>query len=217
MYRFYFDKTLIPVAPKKTTTKINNRNETLDLASDGEINILKAPGLTEFNLEVLLPGTSDFRQAMYEGGFKDPSYFLGIFEQLKLSKKPFLFSIVRMLDNGSISFPSFPILVSLEEYEIEEDAENGFDVIVPIKLLKSREEAPELVKTKQINGKTYVEKTKVRQSDKAVPKTIVSSGSPLWNMCKLIFGDGEKFRDIAKLNNIDDPNNVPKGQVLRLE
>lgn len=217
MYRFYFDTNLMPVAPSKMTTKINNRNEVLDLASDGEISILKSPGLTEFDFELTFPAQPDFKQAIYEDGFKDPSFFLEILERLKLEKKPFLFFVVRMLDDGNILFSSFPIKVSLEEYEIIEDADNGFDIVVPVKLLRFREENPEDLKTKQVNGQTYIEKTKTRPSDKTIPKTIESSGGSLWNMCKLIFGDGEKFREIARLNKIDDPNNVPKGQVIRLE
>ena len=46
-YKFYFDKLLLPVAPPKLELKINNNNETVDLANNSQVNLLKDPGLTD--------------------------------------------------------------------------------------------------------------------------------------------------------------------------
>lgn len=96
MYYFYVDGVLLPVTPGSMKTKINNRNKTVDLASGGEINILKAPGLTEISFECLLPSV-EYSFARYENGFKGPDYYLGKFEQLKSQKKAFTFLVIRSI------------------------------------------------------------------------------------------------------------------------
>ena len=47
MYNVYLDTMLCPVAPDKLQLKIANKNKTLVLINEGEINILKKAGLTE--------------------------------------------------------------------------------------------------------------------------------------------------------------------------
>ena len=54
-YDFYLDKCLLPVAPSKLTIKINNKNDTLTLINEGEINILKKAGLTDVEFECDIP------------------------------------------------------------------------------------------------------------------------------------------------------------------
>ena len=46
-YYFYLGKTLLPVAPQKLQLKIKGANKTYTLINDGEINVLKTPGLTD--------------------------------------------------------------------------------------------------------------------------------------------------------------------------
>ena len=55
-YHFYLGNMLLPIAPEKFTLKINNANQTYTLINEGEINVLKTPGLTdiEFDAEALL-------------------------------------------------------------------------------------------------------------------------------------------------------------------
>ena len=45
-YDFFIGKMLFPVCPDKINVQINGRNETYVLINDGEINMLKAAGLT---------------------------------------------------------------------------------------------------------------------------------------------------------------------------
>lgn len=72
-YDFYMDAMLLPVAPSKLTISIDNKNKTLVLINDGEVNILKKPGLTDISFTALLPQTkypfavykTDFRKLMF--------------------------------------------------------------------------------------------------------------------------------------------------------
>ena len=54
-YKFYIAGKLLPVPPPTMTITINNQNERVSLVDDGEINIIKRPGLKELSFEVLLP------------------------------------------------------------------------------------------------------------------------------------------------------------------
>lgn len=46
-YDFYLDKCLLPIAPGKLQVSIKNENKTVKLINEGQVNLLKAPGLTE--------------------------------------------------------------------------------------------------------------------------------------------------------------------------
>lgn len=46
MYQVWMGSYLLPVTPSKVNMTINNKNETVDLITGGEVNILKDPGLT---------------------------------------------------------------------------------------------------------------------------------------------------------------------------
>ena len=44
----------------------------------------------------------------------------------------------------------------------------------------------------------------------------VESGDNLWNIAEKVYGDGNKYTEIAKFNNIKDPSYIAPGQVIRL-
>ena len=57
-YHFYMGKMLCPIAPSKLQIKIGNKNKTMTLINEGEVNILKQVGLTEISFDMLLPNVS---------------------------------------------------------------------------------------------------------------------------------------------------------------
>lgn len=218
MYSFVIDKIVLPLAPSSVTTSIKGRNEIIDLVSDGEVNILRSPALTEISFEILLPGRDDFPAAEYPEGYRSPDIYISILEKLKIQKKPCLFSIVRKFPDGSLVFGSTPMMVSLENYEVIEDAENGFDVIVSVDFKRYKEFGTKQKTIKKEENQTigvYEEKT--RKSTKEMQKNYaVKQGDTLWKICQLELGDGEKYREIAQKNNISNPNVIKPGQVIRL-
>ena len=100
MYQFYLDGVMLPVAPAKMTTKIKNQNKTTTLINGEEINFIKSAGLTEIEFDVLLPNKK-YPFAVYENNlFQGAKYYLDHIEKLKKRKKPFLFLLLRIQDNG---------------------------------------------------------------------------------------------------------------------
>ena len=124
-YKMYLDGVLMPITPSKVKVKINNQNETLTLISGEEINILKAAGLTDVSFDLLLP------QVPYpftNGGAQPADYYLSLFERLKTAKEPFQWILNREKPNGSRLFYT-NLTVGMEDYQITDDAEEGFDTI----------------------------------------------------------------------------------------
>lgn len=153
-YDFYLNKCLLPIAPEKLQIKINNANDTLTLINEGEINILKTPELTDVEFECRIPQVK-YPFATYKSGFQGASYFLDYFESLKVDKKPIQFIVSRTLPSGKVLF-STNMKVAMEDYKITEQAKEGFDLMVKIKLKQYRDYS-----TKTVN--IIIAKAKVEQ------------------------------------------------------
>lgn len=224
-YKFYFDKILLPVSPSKMTTKISNKNRTITTINDGEVSILKAPGLTEITFDLLLPNV-EYPFAVYKNKFRKAKYYLDKFEIYKTTKTPFQFIVSRKFPDGSKLFNT-NIKVSLEDYSVVEDAGNGFDVTVSIKLKQYKPFATKIIQLPvavPIAAVPAAQKAVTVPAKKVTPPPVkktsispytVKSGDCLWNICKRFLGDGSKYPQIAKLNGIKNPNLIYPGQVIR--
>lgn len=225
MYNFFLDGVQFPVPPSEMTMKINGRNETIVLMNDGEVNIIKKTGLTDIEFEVLLPNVK-YPFSVYPNGFQPASYYLDKFEKLKVSDHPFQFVVNRMMPNGNLIFDT-NMTVSIEDYEIKESAENGFDVVVKIPLKQYRDYGNKRLVTKPATASSNAtnapttQKVIVEQkrpiTGKETPKThTVIKGDTLWAIAKKYLGNGSKYTELAKLNNISNPHIIKVGQVIKL-
>lgn len=153
-YDFYLKDCLLPVAPEKLSIKINNANKTLTLINEGEINILKTPELTDVEFECRIPQVK-YPFAVYKSGFQGAAYFLDCFESLKVDKKPFQFIVSRTMPNGKVLF-STNMKVSMEDYKITEQADDGFDLMVKVKLKQYRDYGTKTVAVNTATSKATV-------------------------------------------------------------
>lgn len=210
-YHFYLGKTLCPVAPSKLQLKIKGQNETLTLINEGEINILKKPGLTEISFDLLLPNVK-YPFATYKSGFKRAKHFLDKFEDLKTKKKSFQFIVTRTLPNGKMLFDT-NMKVSLEDYTITEDRKEGFDVVVSVKLKQYKDYGTKTCKV--TSTKTELKKTRPAKTTTDTTYT-VKKGDCLWNIAKKFYGNGSKYTVIYNANKskIKNPNLIYPGQVF---
>ena len=132
--------------------KIGNKNKTTTLINEGEVNILKQAGLTDISFDLLLPNVK-YPFATYKSGFKNAKYFLDEIEKLKVNKKPFQFIVSRTFPDGKMLFDT-NMKVSLESYDIKEDAGEGFDVVVSIKLKQYKDYGTKTCTITQSNSET---------------------------------------------------------------
>lgn len=223
-YDFYLDKCLLPVPPRQLTVKINNANKTVTMINEGQINILKKAELTDIEFECLIPQVR-YPFAVYKDGFKGADYYLQQFENLKNSLKPFQFIVSRHLPTGAALFNT-NIKVSLEDYKITEDAEEGTDLKVKIKLKQYREYATKTVNITVESRKPQAQVEETRECDNSPepePDTsetyTVVSGDCLWNIAKRFYGQGSLYTVIYDANTDvigDNPNLIYPGQELMI-
>lgn len=128
-FDFYIDDLLLPITPAKVTTKIKNKNEVVTLLNGEELNLLKKPGLTEFSFEFRVP-SEDFPSVKE---YVSPQSVLNKLEDLKANKKSFQFIIIRTPYEPNLN-NSVNKKVTVEDYDILEDADNGADLIIQIEL-----------------------------------------------------------------------------------
>ena len=216
-YRLYMDGMLFPVPPEKLTISVSNKNETVTLIDQGEVNKLRSPGLTDISFEILLPNT-EYGFAQYiNKEFKPASDYTDKLEDLKVNKEPFNFKYLLIKPDDLTRIQDITQLVSLEDYDISYDDKDINDVRVQIKLKTYRTYGTKKqeFKTNSSGTKAMSEKKQRKSKVKAVSYT-VKSGDSLWKIAKTQLNDGDKWSDIASLNGIKSPYTINTGQVLKL-
>lgn len=220
MYNFILNGVQFPVAPPSLTVSINGKNETATLIDEGEVNILKKAGLTDIEFELLLPNKL-YPFASYPNGYQPSSYYLENIEKIMIEKKPVTFIVNRLSAQNQLLYDT-NFDVSVESYTIEEDADSlGFDVRCSIKLKQFRPFGTKLLSVQSPaspgeNAKVTVEKQR-STAGKSTPKTYtVKAGDTLSTIAKKMLGNANKFNELAKKNNISNPNLIQIGQVLQL-
>lgn len=222
-YDFYLDKCLLPVAPSRLQIKVNNANKTVILVDEGEINLLKKERLTDVEFECEIPQVKQ-PYAVYDtaAGFRQASYFLQYFEELKTRQKPFQFIVCRQKPNGKKLFNT-NIKVSLEDYRTTEDTGEGFDIKVKVKLKQWRDYGTKTINVNIGASKPTAAPELVRAATNspapaAAQTYTVQKGDCLWNVAKKFYGNGSKYTLIYNANKdkIKNPNFIYPGQVLTI-
>ena len=221
-YSFFVGTCLLPIAPEKLQIKINNGNKTVVLMNEGQINIIKSPKLTDIEFECSIPHTK-YPFATYAFGFKPVSYYLDHFERLKTLHAHFQFLVSRTLPTGKVLF-STNIKATLEDYKITEQAKDGFDLTVKIKLKQYRAYGTKTVtiKNSSSNAKSKAAVSKKRDTSKttSVSQTYtVVKGDCLWNIARKFYNDGSKYTVIYNANKKvigGNPNKIYPGQKLTI-
>ncbi|EQE98071.1 lysM domain protein [Clostridioides difficile CD109] len=199
------------------------------MINTGEVNILKKEGLSEISFEAEFTHN---KLPFYRGAFRDVQFFLSKLELLKTDCKPFQFIVSRELGNKVLFNTN--IKVSLEEYAISEDAENGSDTKVAIKLKQYRDYstkklvlAPPKNETDRPNVKIEPKRVDSVNATNTKTKTYtVKAGDSLWSICQKQLGNGSLYKKVYELNKsmMDKANKgknlskytIYKGQVLKL-
>lgn len=216
MYNFYFGSMSLPLTPEKLTVKIKGNNKTLTLVNEGDINFLRAPGLTEITFDAVLPMLGRYSFATE---YRRPDYYLEALERLMTSKQPFRFIVSRISPSGALLYDT-NMKVSLESYNVTEDATKGPDVTVSITLKQYISYSTKTVKVVQPEKKkapTVVTKKERPAESKPTTRTYtVKKGDCLWNIAKKYYGNGAQYTKIYNANKdkIKNPNLIYVGQVF---
>lgn len=211
-YYMYLEKILFPITPGKISIKINGKNQTITLINEGEVNLIKSPGLTEVEIEeILLPALQEYPFANHQDengttqSFHNAKYYLDKLEVWKNKKKPIQWKLIRTNPAGSAVLWDSNMDVTIENYEIIEDAEQyGFDVCVKLsmkqyKYFGSKKLVPRSKKNKA--GQIIVQIKHVRSKKKSAAKAYtVKKGDTLRSIAKKQLNNVNKWKNIFNLN-----------------
>lgn len=217
MYQVYMDDMLLPITPSKIQIKERGQNKTANLVNGEEINLIKVPGLKEISFDAVFP-QSRYPFAVYDGGFKDAEAFLKRLAELRESRKPFSFIVIRDVSGGR-SFHDTNLDVTLEDYTVSDDVKEGFDIMVSFNLKEYRPYGTRIMSflIKEDGGENEVSGESGRDGDpEPVKSYTVVKGDCLWKIAKRLLGNGSRYTEIYNLNRdkITNPNRIYPGQVL---
>lgn len=212
-YRFYIAGVELPITPGKLKVKVPGRNKVVTLIDQGDINIIKHPGLQEISFDCLLPS----RHYPFANSplWSPPSYYLDLFNDLKDSKKAFQFIVTRPLEDGRV-LHSTSLRVSLEDFETDEDAATlGMDVSVALSLKRYRDYGTKTLLLSSEKARIV----RVRETDGAPSGSTytVQPGDTMFTIAKAVYNDGDRWSDLYEANRDvvgDDPNQLYSGLVI---
>ena len=209
-YICYLGGMEIPT-PAKLTVKVKGKNKTLVLLNEGEVNFLRSPGLTEITVPLVFPML---------GGSRSPADYLDMLEDLKAHKKTTQFILVRSSPSGQRLFDT-NMTVSVEDYNIVEDATKGLDVSVDVSLKQWRDYGTKTATVEQSAAgeqTVTVEQEREASTAPAAKTYTVKKGDTLWAIAARFYGKGSEYAKIYEANGdkISNPSLIYPGQVLTL-
>lgn len=206
MYQFWLGGILLPVTPGDLTIKINDKDKTVFMINEGEVNILKSPGLSDITISELLLPTQRYPFVQSDAKIR-PAYYLEKFEKWKNKRKPIKFKVLRYEANSQELLWDTSMYVTLGSYEIKEDADKyGKDVCIklPMKEWKAWGAKKLVIKKKKAKSgkkKTVATVKKNRKQTKEVASTYkVKSGDTLMKIAKKQLNNASAWKKIYQLN-----------------
>ncbi|SFF23184.1 LysM domain-containing protein [Paenibacillus algorifonticola] len=214
------DELQLPVNPSSIEVGEGSNTATYDIEKVGEISVIKSPKLTSYSFDGLFPARNyPFSAApvlapMTRRGLKFNPYVYYL-EKWRRSKRPIRFVLVT--DRYEIN-----TACSIESFTWQESGGSGGDIEYTLTLKRYFFYAATPVEVNQAgdNGETTVTKKEPeRANEKVQPKTYtVVKGDTLWIIAKKQLGNGDRWKEIQKLNNISDADlkKLQVGKVLKL-
>ena len=200
-YNFYFkdgaEVLTLPITPSELSIKVGSNNKVITLIGEGDINLLKSPSLIEVEFDARFP----MRKYPYSREVSDFQAYFDFFKKLKEDKKSVRFIVARTTPHGKRTWDT-NLLVALEDFEINEDADEGDDVIVSFKLKQYKEYGVKTLKASNALPTTTSTSDSPRSNDKSTSNQsyTIQSGDCLWNIAKKLYGDGSKWTKIYEAN-----------------
>ena len=228
MYLFYVNGIQLPVPPEKMEIKYSNKNKTLQLIDEGEVNIIRKEGLVEISFEALFPNQY-YPFAQYDGmnrvisslagvtpPIKGAKEFVAGFKLLKETRRPFRLVIVRMTSNYR-PLEDTVLDVTLEDYSVIEEAGNGNDLLVPMRFKQYKKYGTKEVEFREENGVLVAVVKPTEELPEAIPPEYKAAQmTTVWEVCRRASGGTLDWREIANINGISDATEVPAGTILKL-
>ena len=212
-YSFYIGSRLLPVAPSRLEVVYGNKLKKVDLAKGEEVVFSGAvKSLTEVRFTALLP-QAVYPFAVYKNGFVSGGKILQELLDLKASGTPFRFIVFRKTASGK-TLASTNIRAVFSEIRVLEDAANGSDISVDVRLSEYRDFAVKNVQytSRFVTANTHAPVKRPADTMPSVKNYRVDKGDTLWMLAQRLLGDGNRYKEIYNVNKSTiDLGNKGKG------
>ena len=202
-YYMYIQDVCFPITPGKMTLKIENKNKTVTLINEGEVNLIKTPGLTDIQIdELILPAIQQYPFANYlNNEFKGPNYYIKKIKAWKKKKDPVKFKLSRTTPDGKDLLWDTNFKVTIEDYEIIEDADNqGMDVKIKLNMKEYRTWGAKKLKKKKKDTSRFTVGKGIRDTKEVAKNYTVKKGDTLYNIARKQLNNGSRWKEIYTLN-----------------
>lgn len=218
-------KVQFPIAPSSLTINVKGRNESIELMNEGEVNLLKSPGLTEISFTALIPHPQ-LGKYPFAANSEPIDTFTNFLNEMLEKKKAFRFVVVRTA--GTKLLFDTNLKVACESYDLKESADNGFDVELTVNLKQYRDYGVKTITLVTVtkttttttdkttatttptttkpatttNTSTTTASTTAKRETKSSSgkKYKVKKGDTLWGISKKYYGSGAKWKKIYNKN-----------------
>lgn len=219
MYKMYLgindgeEGFILPVLPEEIEINEDGDNETFNVINLGEVNTINKPKLSKISFESYFP----LNRGPYVSSEElfSPSFYINKIREWRDKKQK-----IRFIFTGGSPLELNDLFI-IESFKLSEKGGEVGYIYYSIELKRYRSYAAKkvVIVTKQnTKNKTAAVKSKPPRSvEKPKQKThTVVSGDTLWHIAKRYLGNGARYPEIAKLNNIKNPNLIYPGQVFKI-
>lgn len=218
MYKIYLgidegeEGFILPVLPEKIEISQKGDNKTYNVINLGEVNNINLPLLEDISFESHFPLRVNSFVSIEEKRLMDPDYYVKKIDGWRnnLKKIRFIFTGGPLEING---------LFSIENFKYEEHGGEVGDIYYSLELKRYKEYSARKVtqKTTSNGGFVFIPAKEETPPTNPVNTTYtVVKGDTLWHIAKRFLGDGSRYPEIAKLNNIDNEDLIYPGQVFKI-
>ncbi len=203
MFSFFVDGSsfILEINPKECTITDSSNIKTVDLLNVGEIGIAGNRKLLKISIgNTFLPASGSH---FYKG--TSPETVIAMMRKAKDGKLP-----VRIIISGTGINREFLIESLACTYKEGQD-----DVYISWTFTEYRETT--VIPVASLADRYTDTGINQRASDQETPKTvIVKKGNTLWEFAKKYYGDGSRWKEIAKANGVDNERRLRIGMELKI-
>lgn len=197
----------LPVNPERLSIETQSNHKSYSLMNVGEVSVLDYPMGSRIWLESFFPKQSSY---FCEGVVITyaPSECVRKIISWRDSLRP-----MRLTVSGGARDLSLPC--SIEQFDYWENWGEEGDIY--FRLLLKEYKWYKLTPVYSNSGGSVTNDNNSRPTESQPSQTYtVQKGDSLWRICQKYLGDGNRYKEIARLNNISNPNLIYVGQVIRL-